>query len=919
MSNPLELNEFRFFLNFLSEDANFGLVEITEPIGFDGATFSIKQDSDRYGRDVEYGSVEIDLEFIDVATQPTENTITLPDGTFIDRLTMGLPFLLETYKTKGFESEVEFILKRNNVNFTVGVLDFAQSETDMVTFFKCKVIQETDKALLKRRSEIKVDLLSNEDLDGNEVEPVETHNILLRAKPLRQISKWGSKEESYGDTALGFQNMLMVPLGNNLLEFGIENSYVPFFSKKFLQSYETEDLAEANAEGKILTAVNTLSDITITAKNVFFDGFIGAIGTTRYCRLVARVFVGSSSLENVTYDIPIQSNGIFSFPTSDISFAFNKIEAGQSVGVYLEFGFSGSTLQNVTMNLFDFKCDELLVQTTSTSIDSVIKGIRHIDLIKKTAEKTAGFNAIAPRYDFGGKFYDNFVFNGFLIRQFLEKGEDGITTEILKPIYTTQKDVMEQLVELNEDFQILPNKQLFIGDYKDYYPNRDLGAFLQIPDEDFRVDFNEIYQLQGFNYKYKDFEQDKDESGTIDAVHTQAEFMLPNRQVDNIKIIDVPYTRDPFRIENVRRQNFVSNGSTSTSDDDKFFIIEVEELPENSTNVLSNVLDILITNNPNQMKIISRDNFRWDLLGFKVGDPFVGVTFSVNGVTYGFLDLIVSEIEPTLLTLDKVPGFDFPNEVIGQRTVFVRLEYPLTDVQYVNRTSSGFDIIENVEEPNDFSNLNYTIRRNMRYWESFIRTAGYYNQDKIFKNTYWKSNGELITKLETEIEPIKENESVLISDLDTNVLTPITYTTTVIASFDEVLQVIKDMNTVFEDNTIGGFIRVSLPNDKIIKGYIKSLTYNWGTNVLELELEEKFDSDFVSISRLGDSLIYINETGYDDKIVKPLEYKSNGDYVQLFDARGMPLNNATHYKKYKVQGNQFDNVVSLAKAIDEIW
>ena len=61
MNSPLEKNEFRFYLNFKDESLGFGTIEITEPIGFDASTFGVVKDTNRYGRDVEYANVDIEL------------------------------------------------------------------------------------------------------------------------------------------------------------------------------------------------------------------------------------------------------------------------------------------------------------------------------------------------------------------------------------------------------------------------------------------------------------------------------------------------------------------------------------------------------------------------------------------------------------------------------------------------------------------------------------------------------------------------------------------------------------------------------------------------------------------------------------------------------------------------------------------
>ena len=49
----------------------------------------------------------------------------------------------------------------------------------------------------------------------------------------------------------------------------------------------------------------------------------------------------------------------------------------------------------------------------------------------------------SPRFDFGGEFYDQFAFDGKLIRQFTDK-----------PFNVTFKDLMEGIQEVNADYQI---------------------------------------------------------------------------------------------------------------------------------------------------------------------------------------------------------------------------------------------------------------------------------------------------------------------------------------------------------------------------------------------------------------------------------------------------------------------------------
>ena len=185
------MEDLTFYLNFKND--NFGEIQITEVVKFDGASFTVEQDKDRYGRDISFGNEEVSLVFYDGLYDTTVNPLQLPSGSIVYNLTMGLDFLLDYYKRFGFESEVEFIIKKDNVVFTVGILDFQLARTDQLTFFECKIIQENNRAIINRRKDTNIDVFSSKDLDNNDIDPLSTVNILLKAKPLTQISNWGSQ------------------------------------------------------------------------------------------------------------------------------------------------------------------------------------------------------------------------------------------------------------------------------------------------------------------------------------------------------------------------------------------------------------------------------------------------------------------------------------------------------------------------------------------------------------------------------------------------------------------------------------------------------------------------------------------------------------------------------------------------------
>lgn len=83
---------------------------------------------------------------------------------------------------------------------------------------------------------------------------------------------------------------------------------------------------------------------------------------------------------------------------------------------------------------------------TATAIDTVVKGVRLIDLWKHNLKSIADVDLAAPDYDLGGEHYNNFAFNGLLLGQVIDK-----------PFYNKFKDLMNIADETCSDYQINEN------------------------------------------------------------------------------------------------------------------------------------------------------------------------------------------------------------------------------------------------------------------------------------------------------------------------------------------------------------------------------------------------------------------------------------------------------------------------------
>ena len=763
MNNPIEINAFRHFL-----EVNGTRTEILEPIGFDASNFVVEQKKDGYARDIFYGNSEASLEFH------------YEYG--INDLPTGLELILAQENANGSESDVNYVLQKSGVDFTIGQLDFASAETDYKSYFKCSVIQNNDRSIIKKREKIKVDLFATEDLDKNIIEPINTSRFLLRAKPIDRISEWSDNGEKSYNTG---ENFYLFPWPR-LKEYDITESWTPF-----------EQLGQNVRDFKIVKAQNQLTNITLNLSLKFkctsvYNAFI----QVRLFNQALNTFVDIASIPlpnaiNIVHDV-------------SHSVQFNRaIEPGIFLLVYVEIQqYRNFIVYEGNLNL----------KATETGIDSVIEAVRYIDLIKQIYKATAGFSVNAPKYDIGGEFYDNFCFSGKLIRQIINE-----------PFYSTISDANESLIELNADAELVGNKMVNIGQYVDFYKPVNMGIYLMLPEASAKFTKNEKYLINKFSFGYDKYENDRDEEGTIDAIHTDSEWFVPNDNSINEKNVKVNYVRDPYFIESVRRRATEKKTTSNTSDDD-IFIVDGIELAPGTTNTISGLFNVQISNSQNTFKILANDNFRWDLLGFQVGNT---MTVIYNEVTY---NLQVSAIESSIVTLT------WPTPITFNGETYLTITYPLSGVNLVIRTSEGLSFTENIVNAEKYANMRYSIKRNMFHWYPYLATVGKFIPTKEITNSYFKSNGNAVIKFNNESQSIKENAPIPISDLSGyKILSQNIFETTIVIEFEDMVTLMSKIQTE------RGYIEVDDQSGNIIKGYIVNLSHTWATNECKITLEVKND------------------------------------------------------------------------------
>lgn len=869
--------DYKFYLNFKNDDS-FGRIEITEPVGFDGSNFVVEQEEARFGRDSYKFNEEISLSFYKGAFDATDVQSQLPNGTVIYNLTQGYEYIIEVYKKWGFEANVDFEIELDGLIFIPSNLDFQNSETDGYSYFTCSAVQEQGKQLIKRRSDIVTDLFSTEDLDGNEVTPIQTHNLLLKAKPIRAISTWGADNIEADTLSYNFTTQFFNGLRNQTSS-DIEDSLVPFNS---ISGSVDNNFKYIDSKTDLSSVKLTISDLSFYVDVIepeFFDPIPIRLGY-----VIKDTNDNDITVEEMTTlfdygETPINITG------QNLEFDLPNVASGKALYVcFYNRTFADRPGVNRPYEIL-FSEGDMSITATSTAIDTVIKAVRYIDVFKENVKRINGFDVYSPKYDVGGIYYNQFAFTGNLIKQ---RTEDAFSVDF--------ETITNDLLELCGGRQTLSDK-IYINNYKDFYPNKEIGVFLSSPDESFKSTFNPRYAINEFSYKYNNYEQDRDEEDTTDAIHTDTQWLPSNKQVENTKEVSIELIRDAFKIESSRK--LAAQETTSTDDDDKLFVVDAVSLSPSASGGFSASMNHNINTDDRLQLLKDSDLPSWSLLGFGVGSLFYVDSEDNNG-TY-----TVYEIEDSIITLTPngfVPDFE--------GAVFTEVSYPYSNVLYTNRTNEGLIYSENLLNADNYSNLRYSIKRNMEAWKPYLATASKYSPEGTLKNTYFKDNGACITRFEGESENIQEDADILNEDLGDGILTPILYETTLLAPYNDMIALINAVDTINDDDTIGGFIRCVDNNGRVIKLYPQKLDYMPSTEVLILTGEERNDGEGVDIVT-DNGIVYVNEVGYSEISLTEPFYEFDGDYFKIYDSNNLPIINPTKYDEITVNGSSFDSSSDL--------
>lgn len=847
---------FNFQLDFISLPS-VGSIVISEPIGFDKAGYKVTQDSSRFGRDVVKVCEDTELTFTREFFENLTVTQILPNGQMINHASLGFDFLLDIFQQNGWEGEVNISISNGGSISSLGILDMATAvvEFDMIKF---KVIQNTNREIIKRLSDTDIDAFNDEALDGRTITPCATTNILLKAKPIEQFGDWqyGLSEPSEVPT-LGFW---FYNFSNAFINGNIENSL------SYIQGISTSSFNQF----KYAIAQTNLSNVVINFTNVN----VNVAYSTKL-----RVSVGFDTATATHYTIDTRSDAF----TSDYTLNLPDLLIGQYIWIYFEVlavGGINTIFSSMNVN----------ISATSTAIDTVVKGVRLIDLIKHNVKSMANVSVIAPNYDVGGAHYDNFAFNGLLLGQITDK-----------PFNNKFKDLITFTKETCSDYQINENS-VEILPYADYYKDVEMASFDELPDHTASTKVNKRYSIKTAEFKYKrsSDQRQNNSQNSIDDVHTETQKYLTDKVDGNLKV-EIDPIRSAFLIEEARKRAFDNDQTTSLQNDDNLFLLKCVSLSPSAQGGFGAVL-LMQETETGHLQILNNNtdgdgiNFNWGLLGFNVGSQF----FIDSGENVGTWQ--VWSITSTVLEL-----FPISASVSFEGEAYIKMRWYFTDVAFTNQTNEGYTVITGVDNPTNYSNLDYHWGRNIKNWYPYLATSTKFKPDGVIKTASFKTNGDLQTRKIGETANVVDSADILNTNIASQkILNPFIHSVKVYADLDTMTQLVSDIETV------KGYVTVNLNDGRTIKGHVKELDYTFVNEELDLELEERFVGDFMEITPSG-----ITYSNYPQKN-NLKSFQINNIFVLLFDANDVQLYPPVRFTNVKINGTAYTDIVDFSDALQNL-
>ncbi len=828
---------------FVFEDEPQKKYFIDEPINYGNVDFTLNQKENGFGRDVSLSGDKVQLRF------------TIERNHYLDKL-----LYLNHYS--GFESKVKLFIETEIKTIFSGELDFYTSTTNDYDFFECSVILESALQVFKRRMKIKVDLFSAIGINLESIDPLLPENMLLQSKPSSQTSRWEnvSKAKVIGGALI---TGIAVNLCQFLIDSDVEDSYSFFVDRTFYNSTNLD-----NRDTFLMVEAKTnLKNVTVLVSGI-------EISTND----IAELHLYLDDNKTILLTVP-PNTGI---TKTNITYTIGNVERGQKISVFFRLRGSNIFLQQ----------DFIQITAQSVAYNTITPVFRLIDVMKQVAKSIAGLEVYAPRYDLGGEFYDTVLTNGNLLRGAKDK-----------PFYISWEDLERSMNnEALADNEIQLDGKVFQGIYEDFHTNEECGSYEDVQFSDFGAKYNPMYCLNGVTYKYDNYQSQKEttQPNSESTIHGEKTFTPSNENVENEKEFTIKWIRDAIMLDAQQRLSTTVTKDTATQDDDKIFAIDTI-FTENDQKFTERTV-LQHSYESDHLFLRSNGEVNFLVLGIVPGTTFGILYPDSNAGNYTVISVINTQLE-----LSKISGGTSSIANNGIRLTAYTYEIRKDLVPLTNRTNEGFSVVLNLISPEKYSNLRYSVERNIRnYFNKFLATINIYRKKNPLSKTFYKNN----EKCETEYLGLRviEGEDFTPSD---PIVTPRMYENVIIAnmSFDDFITLQEKIRT------LRGFIK-TVDNNLIVKRiYPTKMSYENKSRQLTMSGQEKFEKSWLTIVKEGDLITINDETRLRKIFYDPLVLDQTKKLV-LFSVEKQRLYNGIYWDKVSINGETYDTIEILKSKLD---
>ena len=760
-------------------------------------------------------------------------------------------YLLYYNRKFGFESDVDLIIELDENNTYVCNLDFSTADTDDFSYFKCMGVEDSKLQIINARKSTKVDVFASTDIDGNYIDPLVPENIFINATPVVQTSRWEQVTVYDG----GF---LPIPILYNpclnLVKSEINDS-TTFFSRLSINDSDSS-LVE---NFQMIEATTSLKNIQISIKGIQVES----------SGMPAQLILIYSGIK------VILKSGNYS---GDVYYNIAEMQRGDKLSI--AFKVSGNYL---------VRTDSIEIVADSIGFSSISPSLRLIDVIAQVIKSISGLQLNAPRFEVFGQFYNQRLTNGNLLRGLKDK-----------PFRVSLEDLEKSFNEFRGDYEIGSDGKVFFGIEDDYYTNNEIMFFPQEQFSDMHKTYNPKYTINEFHYLYKTFQSQKENElvNNSNEVHGETKYSFFNKKVENKKVVEIEYIRSVPMIEEARLKVFDLNENTSTQEDDSIFVLDTIE-----TTIDKSINDVYTFSHywdASTMKLTLRTNgdINFVALGIIAGSQFIIKTPDLNAATYSVFSVIDSELQLTRISSGVNSG-----AADGIRQTKFTYFIAQSTIPFSNYTNQGFTSIENINGKDTYSNLRFSVRRNINnYWSRYLAACNLYWKDKPLRNFWYKNNPDCTTTYlgDTVVEGSEINPT-------NPILTPVLYEDIVFSDVD-----FEDFITLSNlIRSVRGYIRAIDNNNRVIKLYPIDVLYSIKDETLSIKAEEKYEPTSMTIAKFPN---YIEVNG--EVRVNSINYRFEGQKLVLLDDSNQRLYNPVYWMEVSINGAIPSSIEILTEWLD---